>query len=132
MIQKRSLVALCIALVLVAVSGCETETVLKVRRLPIRHVDLGTVKDGSYPGEYAYGNFTYGVEVAVSDHRITDISVTKNRKTSHAKMAEEVLGKVIDEQRNDVDAIAGATTTSKALLKAVETALDMGADPAAD
>jgi len=34
-----------------------------------------------------------------------------------------VIDKVIDEQKTNVDEISGATTTSKALLKAVESAL---------
>jgi uncharacterized protein with FMN-binding domain len=115
-----------IVFLLIAVSGCESEAMLKVRKLPIDHIDLQAVLDGNYQGGYSYGNFSYGVEVSVTNHRITGISVTQNRKTSHAKKAEGVIKEIIDEQRNDVDAIAGATTTSKALLKAVETALGKG------
>jgi len=36
------------------------------------------------------------------------------------------LKRVLEQQRNDVDAVSGATTTSKALLRAVENALNKG------
>ena len=97
-----------------------------VRAMPIHHVDLGQVKDGAYHGDYAYGGFTYEVAVTVADHRINDIAVVKNRTTSPAKKAEGALKRVLEQQRNDVDAVSGATTTSKALLKAVENALTKG------
>jgi uncharacterized protein with FMN-binding domain len=41
-------------------------------------------------------------------------------------MAEGVVKSILDQQKNDVDVVSGATTTSKALLKAVENALVKG------
>ena len=51
------------------------------------------------------------------------IDVIKNRETEYAKKAEEVTKNIIRYQKLDVDVISGASTTSKALLKAVENAL---------
>ena len=81
---------------------------------------------GTYDGDFTYGGFAYQVSVSVASHQIRDIAVVKNRTTSHAKKAEEALKRVAEQQRNDVDAVSGATTTSKALLKAVENALNKG------
>ena len=52
--------------------------------------------------------------------------MVKNRDTRHARMAQGVVKSVLDQQKNDVDAVSGATTTSKALLKAIEKALEKG------
>ncbi|GAB1456487.1 hypothetical protein MASR2M48_17950 [Spirochaetota bacterium] len=44
--------------------------------------------------------------------------------TKQAKMAEGVFASIISEQKNDVAVVSGATTTSKAFLKAIENALN--------
>ena len=108
---------------LTALFGC---TNAAVSRMPINHVDLSQVKDGDYFGDYAYGGFNYEVKVSIANHQIKDIAIIKNRTTTHAKMAEGVVKRILEQQRNDVDAISEATTTSKALLKATENALAKG------
>ena len=87
---------------------------------------LAKVREGTYQGDFAYGGFDYQVQVTVTNHQIRDIAVVKNRHTRQAKMAEDVLPRILDRQKNDVGAVSGATTTSKALLKAVEKALEKG------
>ena len=99
----------------------------EVRKMPIHEVDLAKVKDGIYRGDFTYGNFTYEVEVAVQDHEIKHIDFFKNRSEGeHAKKAEGVVEKVLKAQSLKVDVVTGATTTSKALLKAIENALTNG------
>ncbi|MFZ5351103.1 MAG: FMN-binding protein [Bacillota bacterium] len=95
----------------------------EVRNTEIQNIDLSRVADGSYVGEFKYSKTVCRVEVIVKNHRIEDIKILENGKTDYAKRAEAVVLKVIEEQMTDVDVVAGATTTSKALLKAVETAL---------
>jgi uncharacterized protein with FMN-binding domain len=112
-----------LSLVALALVGCASQEVRDVRAMAIGHVDMQAARDGTYRGEYAYGSFTYAVDVTVADHRITEIIVVANRDTTHAKKAEGVLPRVLELQKNDVDAISGATTTSKALLKAIENAI---------
>ena len=119
----KYLAALILLLSLTALSDC---TNAAVRRMPINHVDLSQVKDGDYSGDYAYGGFNYEVKVSVANHQIKGIAIIKNRTTSHAKMAEGVVKRILEQQENDVDAVSGATTTSKALLKATENALAKG------
>ena len=111
---------------LTALFGCSNAEVRAVRSMPINHIDLLQVKDGDYSGGYAYGGFYYEVEVTVVNHQISGVAIVKNRTTRHAKMAEGVVKRILQLQRNDVDAISGATTTSKALLKATENALAKG------
>lgn len=66
----------------------------------------------------------YKVKTIVEAHRIVDIKIIQNRDTKHAKSAEGVIPEIIKEQTPNVDAISGATTTSKALMKAVEKSLE--------
>jgi len=100
---------------------------IEVRKMNIREIELSRVKDGAFHGEFTYGNFTYAVEVVVQDHNIQRISILNNRGDSdYAKKAEGVTGRVIKAQSLKVDVVTGATTTSKALLKAIENALAAG------
>lgn len=97
-----------------------------VRAMPIEAVDLASVADGAFQGDFSYGGFTYEVAVAVKEHRIETIEILKNRDTKHAKQAAGVVPKVLVAQSLNVDVVTGATTTSKALLKAIENALKKG------
>lgn len=98
----------------------------EVRNAEIKDIDLNEVADGRYVGEFSYSKSRCKVEVIVEDHRIEAINILENGTNEHAKKAEAVISKVINEQKTNVDAVTGATTTSKALLKAVEAALSSG------
>ncbi len=95
----------------------------EVRDMDIANVDTSRIRDGVYSGEFTYASFTYIVEVTVHEKKISDIKVLQNRDSSYAKAAEGVADNVLDAQSLQVDVISGATTTSKALLKAMEIAL---------
>lgn len=95
----------------------------EVRNAEIKDIDLDRVADGSYAGEFSYSKTSCKVEVVVKNHRIEVINVLENGTGEYAKKAEGVIGKIIEQQKTNVDAVSGATTTSKALLKAVEAAL---------
>ena len=118
-----AIVLMTAAYAVVVLSGCVSKEVLEVRAMQIGSVDLDLVADGTHRGDFTYGEFTYIVDVVVLEHRITEIVVVANRDSTHAQMAEGVLDTIVSDQRTDVDVVAGATTTSKALLKAVENAL---------
>lgn len=95
-----------------------------VRKMTIYEVDLSALKDGTFPGDFTYGGFRYEVEVVVRDHKIERVNVLRNREDSdYARKAEGVIDKVIKTQSLKVDVVTGATTTSKAILKAIENAL---------
>lgn len=99
----------------------------EVRKMVIDDVELSDVKDGSFRGDFTYGNFTYEVEVTVQEQEIKQIKVLQNRgESEYAKKAEGVVDKVLKTQSLKVDIVTGATTTSKALLKAIENALEKG------
>lgn len=95
----------------------------ETRALIIEDQEIASIHDGDYVGSYTYGRFTYTVSVSVRNYTITDIQILDNRTSKHAKMAEGVVQNVLKKGNVNVDVIAGATTTSKALLKAIEQAL---------
>lgn len=104
-------------------TSCISKDIDETRKMPIQKVDITKLNDGNYFGEYSYGKTTYKVDVIIENKKIIDIKVLQTRNSSYAKKAEGVIKSIIKEQRNDVDVISGATTTSKALLKAIENAL---------
>jgi uncharacterized protein with FMN-binding domain len=104
-------------------TACESQELVNVRNMSIGSPPIGEIPNGAYRGAYAYGSFEYVVEVSIADGRIMGIKAIANRDTSHARSAEGVFPRIIDAQTPDVDAVTGATTTSKALMKAVENAL---------
>lgn len=74
------------------------------------------------------------VTVTVTDREITMISVGPNRETPGvgAVAAPMTASRMVEEQSSAVDLVSGATLTSRAVVRAVETALvAAGADPAA-
>lgn len=100
---------------------------VEVRKMAINEVELSRVRDGVFRGDFTYGNFTYEVEVLVQNREIRRIDILRNRADSdHARKAEGVTDRVIKAQSLKVDVITEATTTSKALLKAIENALTGG------
>jgi uncharacterized protein with FMN-binding domain len=99
----------------------------EVRKMTINDVEFSKVKDGAFRGDFTYGNFTYEVEVTVQEHKISRINILRNRSDSdYARKAEGVTDRVINAQSLKVNAVTGATTTSKALLKAIQNALVAG------
>lgn len=110
-------------LIIVLLSACMRRETAHVRNLEFGPVNLEDIQNGTYEGRYAYADFEYVVEVDVEDHTIADIKVLQNRTSKYALMVEDVLPRVLEAQNLNVDATTGATTTSKALLKAIENAL---------
>lgn len=115
------LLVLIVVMVLFAMVGL-TEAL----NLKIGTVDMQTVADGQYVGTYENGRFSNTVTVTVKDHRITAIEPAK-AEDGGVKTVHTLLARVIEQQRPDVDVVAGATATSRSVLKAVENALTTAA-----
>jgi len=88
----------------------------------IVELDISTLEDGVYQGEYTLSPVTVLVEVKVVDHQIDEIIILKH-DNMFGKKAEVITEKIVDEQSLDVELISGATVSSKTILKAIEIAL---------
>jgi len=132
--MKKGLKALLIVLAVIAVlviagavaiprliAGIEKklETVVQIE---IADIDLSTVPDGTYQGSYEAMPVAAEVEVTVKDHSITAIELVKH---SHGRgsAAEVIPDRVVAAQSLQVDAVSGATHSSKVILLAIEDAL---------
>jgi uncharacterized protein with FMN-binding domain len=103
-----------------------TKEMKNTMNLKIKQIDLSTVNNGTYLGEYTYKKVIHRVEVTIENKYITKINLLENRDNDYAKMAEGIIVRIIDEQRNNVDVISGATRSSNVILKAIENALIKG------
>ncbi|MBN1243933.1 MAG: FMN-binding protein [Spirochaetales bacterium] len=87
-------------------------------------IDPTALRDGVYSGAYAYSGLSYTATVTLSGGRIVDIVVdSTGAEAPRESWALPLVPRVIAENSLDVEVVAGATTSSKAILKAIENAL---------
>ena len=97
--------------------------VRNVQNISVSMPDLSNIQDGDYIGEYSIAPVHVKVEVSVGNHQITNISILQH-DNGLGSAAERVVNVVVKEQSLEVDAVSGATVSSKCILKAVENAID--------
>jgi uncharacterized protein with FMN-binding domain len=117
----RFLLALAAASLLFPLVSCVTNLAAIQAEMP----DLNGKADGTYRGEYDLAGAPVKVtlDVRLRGGKITGIDIVRHFCSPIGKKAEKITGAVIEAQRLDVDVVAGATGSSKAILKAVEAAL---------
>jgi len=108
-------------LVLVLCCSYESES-SRIRGLQIPYVDLSRIDDGTYTGQVEHHGPLYKLAVAVADHVIAGIQVLSCEGDEYDVEALVVLDRVITEQTLCVDAVSGATKSSKLYLIAAYTA----------
>jgi len=87
--------------------------------------NLSLKADGIYRGKYILPNSPLNatVDVTVNNHSLTEINLIEHNCSPIGKKAEKITDIIIENQSLDVDAVSGATASSKTILKAVENAL---------
>ncbi len=88
----------------------------------ITDTDLSLIDDGVYTGSYSAFPVSVKTQVTIKDHAITKIELLEH-KNGQGSSAEEITESVIKAQSLNVDAISGATTSSKVILLAIQNAL---------
>jgi uncharacterized protein with FMN-binding domain len=126
--KKMLKVILIIGLIIVAVitSGVIyiTSGLKSGQNLELSGIEPSKISDGTYAGKYTAGRWTNELSVTVKSGLITDIKLNQDVTFADQKMTEELFNRVIKEQNTTVDAVSGATVSSKAYLKAIENALN--------
>lgn len=97
----------------------------KLANVEIKGVNLSKIEDGLYEGKYKSFPISVEVNVSVKDHVIDDIKILKHINGQGAA-AEKITESIIKSQSLEVDAVSGATYSSKVIVKAVEDALRTG------
>jgi uncharacterized protein with FMN-binding domain len=92
-----------------------------VRRAVVNEVDLTKVADGSYKGAFGAGRFQFAVTVSVKDHRIEAVDLVDASKATD--MTRAISAAIVEKQKVALDAVSGASLTTRAFTKAVQNAL---------
>lgn len=85
--------------------------------------DLSEIQDGRYQGEYDGHFVSAKVTVVIENHQIIDI-ILDEHNNQRGKSAEIITDRIVEAQSLEVDAISGATQSSKVIQKSVENALE--------
>jgi uncharacterized protein with FMN-binding domain len=85
--------------------------------------NLSGKPNGLYRGEYSNSWVTVVLDVSLQNEHIIKIDLLKHTGSSIGKQAEKLIPEIINRQSLEVDAVSGATGSSRCILKAVENAL---------
>lgn len=122
--KKIGIILICVILfVSIGIKVVLNSLVDNVNSITVLSPDLANISDGMYVGEYSVTPVRVKVEVFVTEHKITDIKIIEHENGLGSK-AEKIVNDVISEQSLEVDAVSGATVSSKCILKAVENAIE--------
>ena len=86
-------------------------------------LNFENIPDGTHRGIFTYGGFNYTVDAVAEDGKVAEIIIIANVDNQKSKEAEVVLERVVEAQSLQVDTVSGATSSSRALLKAAENAI---------
>lgn len=95
--------------------------------LEMAEIDLDKTVDGVYTGSYSAVPVEAEVQVELENHRIVSIELIEHKhgQGANAEILPEI---VVQAQSLDVDLVAGASYSSKVILKAIEDALMQAAE----
>jgi len=124
---KKILIGILILLAVAGIAGYILfqnieEDMATLKTLDIPAIDLSAVEDGVYEGSYKALPISVEVLVTVREHQITEIELVKHTN-GQGEAAEAVTGSVMEAQSLQVDAVSGATYSSKVILLAIGDAL---------
>jgi uncharacterized protein with FMN-binding domain len=106
--------------------GCSAMSKMEATKsLTITTPNYSHLADGTYRGAYNGGLVVAELAVTIDDGRIESVDLVKH---DHGRGgdAEKIVENIVAAQSLEVDVIAGATVSSKAILKAAENALRRG------
>lgn len=92
-------------------------------RFSVQKVDLQTKNDGVYEGSAYMDPIKVTVQVEIKDHKITNVKIVRHDNGIGFRAEVPVVERILKEQTNDVEAVSGATISSKAIMNAVGDAL---------
>jgi uncharacterized protein with FMN-binding domain len=84
--------------------------------------DIASLPDGTYRGSYDAGLVKATVDVLIAGGHIEKVTIVEHRN-GMGSSAEVIVNDVVERQSLEVDAVSGATRSSKVILKAIEIAL---------
>ena len=128
MLKKIGIVVAVIVLVIVCIIGAfsirfqSMTNNFKQQFESIKPIDLTKVADGVYAGSFSDFLVSVKVKVTVKRHRITEVKVVE-QKCGPGYEALDTTNRIVKAQSPKVDAVTGASGTSKVIMIAVHRAL---------
>ncbi|UCF70143.1 MAG: FMN-binding protein [candidate division WOR-3 bacterium] len=96
-----------------------------IQSIEIEDVDLSKIDDGVYPGVFADFLVAIKLNVTVKEHQITNIEIIEQR-SGPGYEALETVDRILEAQSPKVEAVTGATGSSRTIMIAVQNALRGG------
>ena len=98
--------------------GCAETRVIGA---PVDHANL---KDGTYEGSFRGGPNKALVKVTIKDNHISDIEIVEHQAWKGKKAELIIVESIIANQSTKVDAVSGATNSSRVIMNAVQDAIE--------
>ncbi len=113
-----------VLVLVILLAGFAVASAKKKEKEELKPVKISQIADGTYFGKSG-GITGVKVEVTIKKGRITRIEILKARggPKYKKKAIKEMPGRIIKAQSLKVDAVTGATKSSKSIIQAVENAL---------
>lgn len=108
-------------LVTFLLSGCGTQK--EIAEIQLIMPDLRYTNSGNYFGTASTRMVEAEVAVTIRDKRIEKVDLI-DHETGFGKKAEALTDSVVHYQSIELDAVSGATASSKVILKAIENAVN--------
>lgn len=93
-----------------------------VQQIAISDIDITAIPDGVYQGECSVQYIYAQVQVTVSGGKLEQIKLLQHRH-ERGGAAEQIINDITAQNNLNVDAVSGATNSSKVIKKAIENAL---------
>jgi len=87
-------------------------------------VDHARLKDGTYEGSYRGGPNKASVQVTIKDNNIVNIEILQHQAWRGKKAETAIVERIIAHQSTKVDAVSGATNSSRVIMNAVQNAIE--------
>ncbi|MEW6672172.1 MAG: FMN-binding protein [Thermodesulfobacteriota bacterium] len=91
---------------------------------PKGFIDPGRLKDGIYEGSFRGGPNKATVSVSITDRRISRIVILEHQAWRGRKAETPIVERIIAAQATTVDAVSGATNSSRVIMNAVQNAVE--------
>lgn len=117
---KANKLFISIALFIVSISftGCKMAPVIG------GEIEKDKLVDGIYEGEYKGGLNNAVVKVTVKNNKIVDIEIVKHNAMKGKKAEPVIPARIIEKQSTRIDAVTGATNSSRVIMNAVQKAIE--------
>ncbi|MBW2616212.1 MAG: FMN-binding protein [Deltaproteobacteria bacterium] len=102
----------------VLLSGCAQTPIIGA------HLDRATLVDGIYEGSYKAWPNRALVKVEIKDNTIVGIEIVEHWAWKGKKSESLISERIIQNQSTNVDAVSGATNSSRVIMNAVQKAIE--------